>query len=725
MGTYQDPLSASQWHLLQIGYNKLAAEYNGARVRIGIFDDGVEQSHPDLACNYDQSLHVVLGGSAVAPGTGTHGTAVAGIIASGANGLGGVGVANGARIAGVNIFDGAAALSFSTTMRQMTRFDVVNNSWGPAGAYSDNPHGGHGFGDDFQKALAKAAEQGRKGLGSIVVNAAGNDWAYDHRDANTSAFNQDRHSISVGAVTDQGHVSAYTTRGASLLVSAPSSGGARGIVTTDVSGDDGYEAGDDTATFGGTSAAAPIVSGVAALMLQANARLGWRDVQEILAITADRVGGSGGAEAFRWTTNKADHVNGGGLHFSNDVGFGRVDAFSAVRKAEVWSLFGRAQTSANEMKAAAAGEVDKAVSENRAAVFRFRVDDQIDLEHVDLSLTLGHRDVSQLQVEIVSPEGTRSIVLSPGGDSRSVSDWTWTMGSEAFRGEASRGVWTVRVIDKFAGAAGRIDSFAFEGFGSKAIADDVFHFTDEFSALAAADPRRSTVRDRDGGTDWLDFAGLTQDIVLSLKAGTHATVDGSRFLTIAPKTAIENAVLGDGNDRVVGNDFSNKIYGMRGDDWLVGGRGADLLHGGAGTDTADYGSSGKAVQVALGGGRGKGGDAQGDTLRSIENLFGSRFGDTLKGDGGNNRLDGRAGNDVLTGGSGSDGFVFSSAGFGHDRVTDFTVGADRLDLTALGLAFEQIAISETGQGAHIAAAGGSILLAGVQAALLGRGDFLL
>jgi len=72
---------------------------------------------------------------------------------------------------------------------------------------------------------------------------------------------------------------------------APSSGGFLlnlGIKTTDLMGAAGYNEGDYTRTdaftgFGGTSSAAPVVSGVTALMLDANPNFGWRDVQKILA----------------------------------------------------------------------------------------------------------------------------------------------------------------------------------------------------------------------------------------------------------------------------------------------------------------------------------------------------------------------------------------------------------------------------------------------------------
>lgn len=126
-------------------------------------------------------------------------------------------------------------------------------------------------------------------------------------------------------------------------------------------------------------------------------------------------------------------------------------------------------------------------------------------------------------------------------------------------------------------------------------------------------------------------------------------------------------ILGGGK----GNDI---LLGGLNDDILIGGKGADILSGGRGNDTADYSSSDAGVTVSLTTGRGFGGDAQGDTLISIENIVGSAFDDTLTGDRGNN---------VLTGGGGSDIFVVTS---GHDTITDFTptkqVSIDFNDLPA-------------------------------------------
>ncbi len=159
---------------------------------------------------------------------------------------------------------------------------------------------------------------------------------------------------------------------------------------------------------------------------------------------------------------------------------------------------------------------------------------------------------------------------------------------------------------------------------------------------------------------------------------------------------------GDGNDVLVGGDGNDSLYGGNGNDLLIGGLGNDLLDGGAGIDTASYASatSGVTVNLSIGGAQNTVG-AGTDTLVAIENLIGSDFNDTLTGDGnanvlqgglGNDTLNGGGGDDVLiggrgddtlTGGPGADTFLWQLGDNGHDVVTDFTPGTDRLDLSQL------------------------------------------
>ena len=105
--------------------------------------------------------------------------------------------------------------------------------------------------------------------------------------------------VGLGALNDQGLAATYSEPGACVTVVAPSRGssltcsGRPGITTTDLLGYDGRNPGgacepwdlDYTSTFGGTSAATPIVSGVVALLLQANPALSWRDVKETASNT--------------------------------------------------------------------------------------------------------------------------------------------------------------------------------------------------------------------------------------------------------------------------------------------------------------------------------------------------------------------------------------------------------------------------------------------------------
>lgn len=108
------------------------------------------------------------------------------------------------------------------------------------------------------------------------------------------------------------------------------------------------------------------------------------------------------------------------------------------------------------------------------------------------------------------------------------------------------------------------------------------------------------------------------------------------------------------NDTIYGLGGNDSLFGNAGNDVLEGGTGADLLDGGDGIDRVEYRRSSSAVTVNLALGYGAGGEAQGDTYVSIENVYGSRYDDTITGDGASNLLYGRNGDDTLDGGEGDD-----------------------------------------------------------------------
>src|SRR6476619_6644872 len=123
-----------------------------------------------------------------------------------------------------------------------------------------------------------------------------------------------------------------------------------------------------------------------------------------------------------------------------------------------------------------------------------------------------------------------------------------------------------------------------------------------------------------------------------------------------------------GGDSLYGGAAADVINGLNGNDTLKGFGGADRLDGGNGIDTVFYGDSTAGVGINLQTGRGVGGSAEGDTLISIENVFGSNFNDTLTGTSGANQLHGQDGKDVIKGGGGNGNDILVSNIFGQSTL---------------------------------------------------------
>jgi Ca2+-binding RTX toxin-like protein len=193
------------------------------------------------------------------------------------------------------------------------------------------------------------------------------------------------------------------------------------------------------------------------------------------------------------------------------------------------------------------------------------------------------------------------------------------------------------------------------------------------------------------GIDTADYSGSHQGVIVNLAAGigSGGEADGDVLISIENLTGSgsgANTLIGNdqaniirsvsaGNDELSGMGGADELYGGDGEDYLSGGAGSDLLDGGYGEDTASYSESTAAVQVNLLTGIGIGGDAEGDSLVSIENVIGSAYNDVLTGDLGNNSLTGGAGNDSLRGDDGDDTLY---GGVGNDYLRGGE-GADVLD----------------------------------------------
>lgn len=346
---------------------------DGSGVLVAVIDSGVQVNHPDLAGNISPTLRLNpidgtnnVGPDLFDPDSG-HGTSVAGIIAAvDNNGIGGVGIAPGATIVPIKLIaDG------STVQAELDAFewainngiDITNNSWKPIGT---NPIGIDGLpvqreavplSPAVYQILRSSAIYGRDGLGMINVFSSGNNAGpfftdvfgtvgnYDSSSYN--AYANSRYVITVTGVDHDGlYINAdgtfttYPEIGPNVLVAAPTGSNGRtsiasddgygsGIWTTDLTGDLGFNAAplpsgfdpdndplDDpnyTSRFNGTSASAPMVSGVIALMLQANPNLTYRDVQEILVRSSRQVAQfespSSGANSSVYTSKNTWIVN--------------------------------------------------------------------------------------------------------------------------------------------------------------------------------------------------------------------------------------------------------------------------------------------------------------------------------------------------------------------------------------------------------------------------------
>jgi Ca2+-binding RTX toxin-like protein len=166
--------------------------------------------------------------------------------------------------------------------------------------------------------------------------------------------------------------------------------------------------------------------------------------------------------------------------------------------------------------------------------------------------------------------------------------------------------------------------------------------------------------DGGAGIDTADYLGSAAGINILLAAGINlgAGSDASGD-TLAN---IENVAGTLFADSLTGTGGANVLTGRDGSDTLDGRGGADTLNGGNGFDTATYAVSASGVVIDLTAGTGTGGDAQGDTLISIENLIGSNSVDALYGSVAANTLDGRGGADVLVGRGGNDIYIVDNPG---------------------------------------------------------------
>ena len=322
-----------------IGVEEVWPTYTGSGINVAVVDDGMHHQHEDLTDNvltyfnhnYDPDRTDIYHPFE------DHGTAVAGLIAAKDNGLGMRGVAPEAKIYGYNyLVEQSDANEANAMSRNSATTAISNNSWGPGDFGQPEPAT-----ELWEAAVKDGVTAGYGGKGVFYAWAAGNGGDDDY-----STLDEYANFYAVTAVCAVGHDdkrSEYSELGSNLWVCGPSSSGRVGqprIATTD----DKHRY---RGTFGGTSAATPIVSGVAALIREANNALTWWDVKLILAASArkndpDNTGWEQGALKYGSTTDR--------YNFNHDYGFGMVDAKAAVDLATGWTNVRHLRESTSESR---------------------------------------------------------------------------------------------------------------------------------------------------------------------------------------------------------------------------------------------------------------------------------------------------------------------------------------------------------------------------------------
>ncbi|KAL5493438.1 hypothetical protein EMCRGX_G014620 [Ephydatia muelleri] len=467
-----DPNWSKQWPWLNTGNNTNSRNiagrdinvqpawiqgYTGCNVYVGVVDDGVECTHPDLLKNYIAPLgwNYLHGASNPFPGEtkgkrDSHGTSCAGEVGmTKSNSYCGAGVAYNAGIAGIRLLGnkGATDIQEANALSHLNNdIHIYSNSWGP----TDDGMTVQGPGTVLQMAFQNNAASGRGGRGSIYVWAAGNGGEKSDSCAADGYVNS-IYTIPIGAASSTGEPASYDEPCSGKMAVAFVDNPYKLLRVSTIS-----TFGLCTDTFGGTSSATPLVSGVLALVLEANPNLTWRDIQYLIAYTANpNILSSAG-----WKTN------GAGRQFHLNFGFGAIDTEAMVTRAKHWVTVPAQVTST--VSVATTSTVNAYSSRD----YSFTYTDAISyLEHVVIRTTLTISGVSgdtsstsnrgDIYIQLISPNGTLSTLLPFRMNDVVVNDITtgaaysdWPFKSLHFWGENPAGTWTITVV--YIGTSGTV-----------------------------------------------------------------------------------------------------------------------------------------------------------------------------------------------------------------------------------------------------------------------------
>ncbi|KAH7096155.1 peptidase S8/S53 domain-containing protein, partial [Auriculariales sp. MPI-PUGE-AT-0066] len=325
---------------------------------------------------------------------------------------------------------------------QLPNTSIYSCSWGPPddGKTMDRPSTLN------TKAVVNGVQNGRGGKGSIFVFASGNG-ASSGDQCNFDGYTNSIFTVTVGAIDFTGKHPYYSEACAAMMVVTYSSGGGRHITSTNVGKRE------CSSHHGGTSAAAPLASAVFALALQVRPDLTWRDIQHLCVNAAVQVN----RKDPDWEMTAAKRP------YSYKYGYGKLDAALFVAAARKWKLVKpQAFIESHVMELGTAnmgkdgkmtgGELIKAggITHNFEVTTTMLTSGNFEsLEHITIKVWITHPRRGDVQVELISPNGVKSVLAGIRKYDEDTNGFTgWEFSTLKHWDENPVGIWTIRVADQ-------------------------------------------------------------------------------------------------------------------------------------------------------------------------------------------------------------------------------------------------------------------------------------